>query len=62
MLKANIEAKLESKQNKLKEVEDEILRLSKLIDKLKEREKKLLSVRADLIWKIEELKEELEND
>ena len=60
MLKANIEARLEAKQNKLKEVEDQILRLGRLIDKFKVQEKELLSDRADLIWKIEELKEELE--
>lgn len=61
MLKAYIEAKLEAKQNKLKEVEDEILRLGRLIDKFKAQEKELLSDRSDLIWEIEELKEELEN-
>ena len=62
MLKAYIEAKLEAKQNKLKEVEDEILRLGRLIDKFKAQEKELLSDRSDLIWEIEELKEVLEND
>ena len=61
MLKANIEARLEAKRNKLKEVEDEIFRLGRIIDKFKAQEKELLSDRADLIWKIEELKEELEN-
>lgn len=61
MLKANIEARIEIKQSKLKEVEDEILRLCRLENRIKEQEKKLLSDRADLIWAIEDLKEELEN-
>lgn len=60
MLKANIEAQIEAKVKELHEVESDILRLGKIIDHFKAKEKELLSKRADLIWKIEELKEDNE--
>lgn len=60
MLIANIEAQLEAKEKELHDVEDDILRIGKVIDNLKAQEKALLSKRSDIIWKIEELKEDNE--
>lgn len=60
MLIANIEAQIEAKEKELHDVEDDILKIGKVIDNLKAQEKALLSKRADLIWKIEELKEDNE--
>ena len=60
MLIANIEAQIEAKEKELHDVEDDILRIGKVIDNLKAQEKALLSKRSDLIWKIEELKEDNE--
>ena len=61
MLSANIEAQIEAKQATLKQVEDDLLRMDKLLESYKKIRNSLLSERSDLIWKIEELKEELEN-
>ena len=60
MLIANIEAQIEAKEKELHDVESDILRIGKVIDNLKVQEKALLSKRSDLIWKIEELKEDNE--
>lgn len=60
MLIANIEAQIEAKEKELHDVEDDILKIGKVIDNLKAQEKALLSRRSDLIWKIEELKEDNE--
>lgn len=60
MLIANIEAQIEAKEKELHDVESDILRIGKVIDNLKAQEKALLSKRSDLIWKIEELKEDNE--
>ena len=60
MLIANLEAQIEAKEKELHDVEDDILRIGKVIDNLKAQEKALLSKRSDLIWKIEELKEDNE--
>ena len=62
MLIANIKAQIEQKEKELYDLESEILKLGRIIDGLKQQEKILLSNRSDLIWKIEELKEELGND
>ena len=53
---------LESYQEQLKIVEDDILKLGKVIQNLKAQESDLLSKRSDLIWKIEETKEVLNNE
>ena len=60
MLIANIEAQIEAKEKELHDVEDDILKIGNVIDNLKAQEKALLTKRSDLIWKIEELKEDNE--
>lgn len=60
MLIANLEAQIEAKEKELHDVEAEILKLGRVIDSLKVQEKDLLTKRADIIWKIEELKEDNE--
>lgn len=60
MLIANIEAQIEAKEKELHDVESDILKIGKVIDNLKAKEAALLSKRSDIIWKIEELKEDNE--
>ena len=60
MLIANLEAQIEAKEKELHDVEAEILKLGRVIDSLKAQEKDLLTKRADIIGKIEELKEDKE--
>ena len=62
MVRANIEVQIERQVVKLNDVEREILRVGRCIDRLKEQQKSLLSTRSDIIWNIEELKEEFNND
>ena len=62
MLILQEQSKLESYQEQLKIVENDILKLNKLIQNLKDKELDLLSKRSDLIWKIEETKEVLNNE
>lgn len=62
MLILQEQSKLESYQEQLKIVENDILKLNKLIQNLKDQESDLLSKRSDLIWKIEEIKEVLDNE
>lgn len=62
MLILQEQSKLESYQERLKIVEDDILKLGKVIQNLKAQESDLLSKRSDLIWKIEEVKEVLNNE
>ena len=62
MIKANIEAKLEQQQARLKECEDNLIKMDRLLESYKSIRNSLLSERSDIIWRIEELKEELEND
>ena len=62
MLILQEQSKLESYQEQLKIVENDILKLNKVIQNLKAQESDLLSKRSDLIWKIEEVKEVLNNE
>ena len=62
MLILQEQSKLESYQEQLKIVENDILKLNKVIQNLKDQEAQLLSKRSDLIWKIEETKEVLNNE
>ena len=62
MLILQEQSKLESYQEQLKIVENDILKLGKVIQNLKAQESDLLSKRSDLIWKIEETKEVLNNE
>ena len=61
MIRSNIQAQIEQKETELYNLEEDILRLGRVIDGLKKQESILLSNRSDLIWKIEELKEEINN-
>lgn len=62
MLKANINAQIEAAQAKLTGVESDLQKLVKVIESTKVLRDKLLEQRSDIIWHIEELKEELENE
>lgn len=62
MLKANINAQIEAAQAKLSGVESDLQKLVKVIESTKVLRDKLLEQRSDIIWHIEELKEELENE
>lgn len=62
MLAANIQAQIEAEQVKLSGVESDILKLLKVIESTEKLRNQLLEKRSDIIWKIEELKEELENE
>lgn len=59
MLKANIEAAIEAKQNRRNWIFDDLEKLDKLIDKLKEQKHYLLEEDSELYFEIEELKEQL---
>ena len=61
MIRSNIQAQIEQKEKELYNLEEDILKLGRVIDGLKKQESILLSNRSDLIWKIEELKEEINN-
>lgn len=61
MLIANIQAQIEAKNAQLISTEDDILKINNLIKSLETNRNDLLTKRSDIIWKIEELKEELEN-
>lgn len=61
MLIANIQAQIEAKTAQLISTEDDILKINNLIKSLETNRNDLLNKRSDIIWKIEELKEELEN-
>lgn len=62
MILSNLEARLEAKETELTSVEDDILKIGKLIDSLKAQEKTLLSKRSDIIWQIEDIKTEMEEN
>lgn len=59
MLKANIEAAIEAKQNRRNKIFDDIEKLDKIIDNLKEQKHKLLEEDSELYFEIEELKDQL---
>ena len=59
MIKANIEAAIEAKQNRRIWIFDDLEKLDKLITRLKEQKYKLLEEDSDLYFEIEELKEQL---
>lgn len=62
MLKANINAQIEAAQAKLSGVESDLQKLVKVIESTKVLRDKLLEQRSDIIWHIEELKEELQDE
>lgn len=59
MIIANIEAAIEAKQNRRNWIYDDLEKLDKLIDRLKEQKHKLLEEDSELYYEIEELKEQL---
>ena len=59
MLKANIEAAIESKQKEISKNRDDILKLDKVLESIKSQQRKLLEKDTDLCYELEELKEQL---
>ena len=59
MLKANIEAAIESKQKEISKNLDDILKLDNVIESIKAQQRKLLEKDTDLCYELEELKEQL---
>lgn len=59
MLKANIEAEIEAKQNSRNHIFDDLVKLDEIIDNIKEKKYILLDEDSKLYFEIEELKEQL---
>lgn len=62
MLKANIEAQIEAKQQVIAAAEKEILKLDALIDHLKDKRAKQLEIRGLAAYDVMELQDQLEED
>lgn len=60
MLKANIEAQIEAKQQVIAAAEKEILKLDALIDHLKDNRAKQLEIRGLAAYDVMELQDQLE--
>lgn len=59
MLISQLEAKIEAKAKQMHFVEDQILNLNALIEQLKENRNKLLEIKSDIWWEIEDIKEDI---
>lgn len=59
MLISQLEAKIEAKAKQMHFVEDQILNLNVLIEQLKEHRNKLLEIKSDIWWEIEDTKEDI---
>lgn len=59
MIRANIEAAIEAKQNEISKNYDEIRKIDKIMRSLKEQKYKLLDKDTDLCYELEELEEQL---
>lgn len=59
MIKANIEAAIEAKQNRRNQIFDDLKKLDIIINNLKEKKHKLLEEDSELYFEIEELKDQL---
>lgn len=59
MIIANIEAAIEAKQNRRNQIFDDIEKLDKIIDNIKEKKHKLLEEDSELYFEIEDLKDQL---
>lgn len=59
MIKANIEAAIEAKQNEIAKNYIEVKKIDVLINKLKNKKYKLLEKDTDLYYELEELEEQL---
>lgn len=59
MIKANIEALIESKQKMRDQIYEDLKKLENVITNLKDKKHKLLEEDSDLYFEIEELKEQI---
>lgn len=59
MIKANIEAAIEAKQNEISKNYEEIKKIDRIIHDLKVQKYKLLDKDTDLCYQLEELEEQL---
>ena len=59
MIKANIEAAIEAKQNRRNQIFDDLVKLDKIIDNIKEKKYMLLEEDSELYFEIEDLKDQL---
>lgn len=59
MIKANIEAAIEAKQNRRNQIFDDLEKLDNVINNLKEQKYKLLEEDSELYFEIEDLKDQL---
>lgn len=59
MIKANIEVAIEAKQNRRNQIFDDLEKLDKIIDNIKEKKYKLLEEDSELYFEIEDLKDQL---
>lgn len=60
MVRIVTEGKLDSKRKELQEVDNDIIRLDKLIQKLEQQKNIKLKERSNIMYEISELKDELE--
>lgn len=60
MIKANIEAAIEAKQNEISKNYEEIKKIDKLIHNLKMQKYKLLDLDTELCYALKELEDELD--
>ena len=60
MLMANLDAKLEELEKSLYQTEEDIRRLDRLIEGITKQKNILLTQRSDLVWKISEVKDEMD--
>lgn len=60
MVRIVTEGKLDSKKKELQEVDNDIIRLDKLIQKLEQQKNIKLKERSNIMYEISELKDELE--
>lgn len=62
MIRANIDVMIEQKEKEIDEVRSNIFKLDKVINNLKEQQRKLLDKDTELYYEIEELKDELQDN
>ena len=62
MVRANITAQIEQLEKDLYSTEEELKKLYNLVEGIKKQRNILLEKRSDLVWKIEELKEDLKDE
>lgn len=62
MIKANIEAAIEAKRKEISKNYEEIEKIDKIIDNIKNQKYRLLDKDSELCYELEELKEKLNGD